>query len=271
MKKIIITIIAAFSISAIQAQNFPIDFEAGGNGASWTWTVFENDDNPPLVIAENPSKTGINTSDSVAQFTSRSAGQAHAGCESLHGGGTGEFKIDSSNSTITIMVYKPVVSDVGIKLVTATGWSKGELKVANTKTNEWEELSFDFSTVDHENMTYDQIVVFPDFASRTADVVSYFDNITVGGSTVSVNEAIDMSKLKVYPIPAKSSLNVKLEGNSEPISSVSMYNSVGNEVYTSDVSLTTETAIDVSAFTAGMYFVKVQTAQGLLTRKVIIE
>jgi hypothetical protein len=169
------------------------------------------------------------------------------------------------------MVYKPVVSDVGIKLVTATGWSKGELKVANTKTNEWEELSFDFSTVDHENMTYDQIVVFPDFASRTADVVSYFDNITVGGSTVSVNEAIDMSKLKVYPIPAKSSLNVKLEGNSGPISSVSMYNSVGNEVYTSDVSLTTETAIDVSAFTAGMYFVKVQTAQGLLTRKVIIE
>ena len=30
------------------AQNAPIDFETGGNGAGWTWTVFENVTNPAL-------------------------------------------------------------------------------------------------------------------------------------------------------------------------------------------------------------------------------
>jgi hypothetical protein len=36
-------LIASFTF----AQNVPIDFEPAGNGADWTWTVFENDDNPP--------------------------------------------------------------------------------------------------------------------------------------------------------------------------------------------------------------------------------
>jgi hypothetical protein len=38
------------------------------------------------------------------------------------------------------MVYKTVISDVGIKFVKPDGWSLGEIKVANTVTNEWEEL-----------------------------------------------------------------------------------------------------------------------------------
>ena len=34
--------------------NSPIDFESGGHGAGWTWTVFENDSNPPLEVVSNP-------------------------------------------------------------------------------------------------------------------------------------------------------------------------------------------------------------------------
>ena len=34
-------------------QNSPIDFETGGYGAAWTWTVFENGDNPSLEIVTN--------------------------------------------------------------------------------------------------------------------------------------------------------------------------------------------------------------------------
>ena len=50
-------------------QNAPVDFEPGGNGASWTWTVFENDSNPALEIVANPNPSGINTSATVAKFT----------------------------------------------------------------------------------------------------------------------------------------------------------------------------------------------------------
>lgn len=158
------------------AQNAPVDFESTGHGASWTWTTFENDDNPSLEVVSNPSSTAPNTSAMVAKFTTRTGGQPWAGCETKHGEDIGKFTLTSSTSTIKIMVYKPVISDVGIKLVEAGGGSLGELKVANTKINEWEELTFDFSS--REGIEYDQIVIFIDFKARTSDNVCYFDNIT---------------------------------------------------------------------------------------------
>lgn len=191
------------------AQNIPVDFEENGNGSDWTWTTFENDTNPALEIIENPDPSGINTSSTVAKFTALETGQPFAGCETLHGAGIGNFTIDESSSTIRIMVWKSVISDVGIKLVTETGWSKGELKVANTKVEEWEQLTFDFSTVDHENMTYDQIVIFPDFADRSSDNIIYFDNVY--GEAAGPSSTVDFEKadLKLFPNPAGNSFTVK--------------------------------------------------------------
>jgi hypothetical protein len=39
------------------------------------------------------------------------------------------------------MVYKTEISDVALKFEVAGGGSLGEIKVANTKINEWEELT----------------------------------------------------------------------------------------------------------------------------------
>ncbi len=206
-KKITYLFVLAFviSMSAISfAQNAPIDFESAGYGATWTWTVFENDTNPPLVIGANPSISGINTSATVAQFTAIQAGQPWAGCETLHGSDIGTFTLDASNSTIKIMVYKPVISDVGIKLVKPDGWSLGETKVANTVINQWEELTFDFSAKVADG--YDQIVIFPDFdlAGRTQDNICYFDNITFSGQvalpvpTVAAPNPIHTNEFSIY-------------------------------------------------------------------------
>ena len=160
------------------AQNAPIDFEANGYGANWTWAVFENDTNPELEIIANPDNSEPNSSDTVAKFTALVNGQPWAGCESLHGSDIGTFSLNESNSIIKIMVHKPVISDVGIKLVKPDGWSLGEMKVANTVINEWEELTFDFASQVTDG--YDQIVIFPDFDldGRIQDNVCYFDNIS---------------------------------------------------------------------------------------------
>ena len=187
MKKILFLLVATFMIFPAFAQNAPIDFEAGGNGADWTWTVFENDSNPALEIIANPDATGANTSATVAKFTALQAGMPFAGCESMHGSDIGTFNIDATNSTIKIMVWKPVISDVGIKLVANDGAALLEIKVANTLINQWEELTFDFSA---QNMlTYDQIVIFPDFNARAQDNVIYFDNITFS-EQLSVGEPL---------------------------------------------------------------------------------
>jgi hypothetical protein len=165
--------------------NGPIDFETGGYGANWTWTVFENSVNPPsLEIVSNPNSSGINTSSTVAKFTALSSGAAYAGCESQHGSDIGSFKFDSNNSIVKIMVYKTVISDVGLKFVESDGEAQPEVKVANTKTNEWEELTFDLSGSIGKGKTgiIDQIVIFPDFKDRSSDHIIYFDNISFGSN-----------------------------------------------------------------------------------------
>ncbi|MDP8220961.1 MAG: T9SS type A sorting domain-containing protein [Candidatus Stygibacter frigidus] len=162
--------------------NAPIDFEEGGYGADWTWTVFENLTNPPLEIVDNPDVSGVNTSSTVAKFTALQAGNPWAGCESQHGSDIGEFSFDETNCTVKVMVWKPVISDVGVKFVEANDEAQPEVKVANTVINEWEELTFDLSGSIGAGITgiIDQIVIFPDFdlGGRLQDNICYFDNIT---------------------------------------------------------------------------------------------
>jgi hypothetical protein len=177
--------------------NAPIDFEEGGFGADWTWTVFENDTNPALEIIANPDQSGGNTSATVAKFTALEAGNPWAGVESLEGD-LGEFHWDETNSTVKIMVWKSVISDVGIKFdagANPNDWSAGEIKVANTVVNEWEELTFDFSNSPNPPAEFGglkRIAIFPDFDTegREQDNIVYFDNITfsAGGGVVTPDE-----------------------------------------------------------------------------------
>ena len=171
------------------APFYPIDFESEGNGAEWTWTVFENESNTILEVIENPYKAGINTSETVAKFTALSEGMPYAGCETKHGEGIGTFKFDETNSVVKILVYKTSISNVALKFSEYAAPGVGaeaqpEVKVANTKINEWEELTFDLSGSIGKGATMiiDQIIIFPDFISRTADNVIYFDNITFGNN-----------------------------------------------------------------------------------------
>tara|TARA_B100000795_G_scaffold194102_1_gene148351 strand:- start:5809 stop:7074 length:1266 start_codon:yes stop_codon:yes gene_type:complete len=183
------------------SQNAPIDFEAGGQGANWTWNVFENADNPALEIVTNPDPSGINQSATVAKFTARGAGAPYAGLESQHGGNIGTFDLTSDNALVNIMVYKTKISDVGIKFATPTGGAQAEIKVANTLINQWELISIDFTGYIGlgETTGLDQIIIFPDFINRTADDIIYFDNITFG-----------------IPLPNTIGLPITLEGGQAP-------------------------------------------------------
>jgi PKD repeat protein len=158
----------------------PINFESNGYGATWTWAVFENVSNPALEIVNNPSATGINSSSKVAKFTALNGGQPYAGCESKRGADIGTFKFDATNKIVRIMVYKTVISNVGLKFSEIDGEAQPEVKVANTKINQWEELRFDLSGSIGKGKTGNivQIIIFPDFNARTQDNVIYFDNIT---------------------------------------------------------------------------------------------
>lgn len=257
----------AFTFFMLHAQNIPIDFEENGNGADWTWTVFENESNPALEIIDNPDPSGINTSSTVAKFTALQAGAPFAGCESLHGAGIGQFTIDENNAIIRIMVWKSVISDVGIKLVTSSSWSKGELKVANTKINEWEQLVFDFSNVDHENMTYDQIVIFPDFNDRTTDNVIYFDGIYGPEATPTSTDDLLEIDLTLLPNPATNILTIQ---SNEPIEQYEIY-SITGALVSFDKATGNNTSVDISDLSNGIYLLKATNKGQSIIKKFVKE
>jgi len=249
--KIYLSLFLTFSTCfCLTAQNVPIDFETSGNGADWTWTVFENDTNPPLEIIANPDPTGLNTSATVAKFTALQTGQPFVGCESLHGADIGSFTVDSSSSTIRILVWKSVISDVGIKLVRADNWSLGEIKIANTLVNEWEQLEFDFSA--HIGNTYDQIVIFPDFNAREADNIIYFDEVYGDVAMSTSTTALEQIDLKLFPNPANDLLSIQAN---ESIDDFAIYALTGSlliyEENTSELS-----TIDIASLPQGMYLLK---------------
>ena len=79
------------------------------------------------------------------------------------------------------MVYKTVISDVGVKLVNPSGGrTRRDQSSQYTVVNAWEELTFDFTSRIGNGLdgstNIDQIVVFPDFdlGARSADNVSLF-------------------------------------------------------------------------------------------------
>ena len=275
-------------IGLVWGQNSPIDFETGGYGATWTWTVFENGSNPSLEIVTNPNTSGINSSATVAKFTALQVGQPHAGCESLHGSDIGTFSLDATNSTLKIMVYKTVISDVGLKFVIPTSGSLGEIKVANTVTNAWEELTFDFSS--HIGLTeaigIDQIVVFPDFnlGGRTQDNIIYFDNISFYSNSVGVDNRSEtlpqgFALEQNFPNPFNPFTTLRYDLPENALVNITIYDMMGRVVRTmvntqqnaGFKSLRWNATNDKGALiSAGLYLYTIQAGEFRQTKKMVL-
>ena len=141
MKRNCITALLIIASTFSFAQNIPVDFEASGYGASWTWTVFENSTNPSLQIVANPDPTGLNTSSTVARFIALQAGNPWAGCETMHGSDIGSFSIDTSNSIIDDLACQSNDSGLrselsrGMTLNECMGWGRMDPFERLNKTN----------------------------------------------------------------------------------------------------------------------------------------
>ncbi|MDR1725135.1 MAG: T9SS type A sorting domain-containing protein [Bacteroidales bacterium] len=100
-------------------------------------------------------------------------------------------------------------------------------------------------------------------AAYQSDYVwSEFTNYTDCIQTVGLNGIAEITNISLYPNPAKDVINI--EG--EKINSIEVVDLLGKVVYQGK-----ETAIDVSNLARGNYFVRVQTENGTITKKVIVE
>lgn len=249
------------------AQNNPINFETGGEGANYTWTVFENDTNPALEIVDNPDPSGINTSATVAKFTALVTGQPFAGTETMHGADVGTFTLTEDNAIVKMKVYKTIISDVGFKFATPAGASTGEIKVANTVVNQWEELTFDFTAVIGEASSngIDQIIVFPDFDSRTATTVNYFDDITFSDGTLSVGNTGHRTSVSAFPNPSSDYWTLSAASY---IDLIEVYDVLGKKLI--DIRpLSKNYSVDASKLSNGLYLARVTSNKSTQSLKLI--
>jgi len=82
--------------------------------------------------------------------------------------------------------------------------------------------------------------------------------------TLSVS-TYTLDNVTLYPNPVKSILNIKTNDNS-PIEKVKLYNITGQLVMESISS-----TLNLQALDSGVYFVKVKTDKGIVTKKILKE
>lgn len=169
----------------VSASTAVIDFEPTGIGYYWGWNGFENSGDATAPLVANPSATGINTSATCLKQTISAGSQPWAGVQPGGFNYITPFYMDATTTIVKVMVYKSVISPVGIKWENSAGGSKGEIKVSNTLINQWEELTFDFTSRIDAGLQVSRIIIFPDFPdTRTAGSVCYIDNITLNNITI---------------------------------------------------------------------------------------
>jgi|GEM_PF-6149499 len=255
-------------------QTFDLTFESGTVGSNAdAWNVFENASNPPFEVVANPSVTGANTSATVGKLTTLIEGAPFAGCETQHGT-IWEWVLNETTTTITIDVYKSVISDVGIKMVNTTSGTVFELLQANTLINEWETLSYDISSavMSSENRAIDQIVVFTDWQEpRAADNVSYIDNISweglklADGISTGISEHFDIA-VEVFPNPTLDIWNIN--SSEEIISSVKIFD-VEGELFLELSPNAHHLEIDATNLVAGLYYALIESQKGYRTIRLV--
>lgn len=95
-----------------------------------------------------------------------------------------------------------------------------------------------------------------------------FDDVALIDNGMLSTPGFETNNFTVYPNPVKNWLNISYTQN---ITSVEVFNLLGQNVITNTTNTTTKTQVDMSALAAGTYLVKVNTENGTKTMKVIKE
>ena len=159
------------TITVVNPVVLPLDFESSSINYA-----FNNFDGGAVTVINNPNSSGINTSAKVAKMV-KGAGQPWGG-SAITIGSNINF---SSNKVFRMKVYSP---RIGAKVLlkvenAANGGLNFEKEVSTTVANAWEDLAFDFGSINTAN-TYQNIVIIFDLGTvgnGSANFTFLFDDI----------------------------------------------------------------------------------------------
>jgi hypothetical protein len=149
-----------------------IDFETVGN--NWVWNIFSQGTGGLDTVVANPNPSGLNTSANCLKIVVGLNGDPWAGvyCTDFP-----DMTIDATNCIVKILVYKDVTSRFNLKLEPPNF----DHFDSNTVVNQWEELTFDYSS--SIGTTGITLTLIPDMdpGPRVHASVNYMDDIRFTG------------------------------------------------------------------------------------------
>lgn len=218
----------------------------------------------PFEVISNPNPTGINVSSKVGKFVKAGDALPFAGMYADL-----DAPIDFKGvKTAKAKVHMDHIGNFAVKLEgSQTGAPAFEIPVANSITNAWEELTFNFAAVP-DNGEYKRLTVFFDLGidATGTNVTSYFDDLVMGaGACGGVGTfSPTVAPLRVSPNPANDMVFVE---NLDGIARFDVTNMLGQRVASINTTGDARTDIDVSRLPAGVYTLTAYTEAGILTAK----
>ncbi|MBS7786202.1 T9SS type A sorting domain-containing protein [Flavobacterium sp. CYK-55] len=275
-----------FDITFVDSSSFQASYDLNANGGntSVTFEVGQGDlTNPPMITYSGGSATG-NTVQSYSTSYGLFAAQqsywlriiatnsAGVDTQSRIFTTTSKFAIlgvNQSNITANSVTINFYVDSVG----------NAPMQIAEIVMNPGVEYDSDLDTQVYisnnptlgansiqvqnllPNTTYSYRIGLGDF---TPDIVYHYAEGQFTTNAMGVAQFENDFEMQLYPNPARAYLNIE---SVEQIDSIEIYNIQGQKIISS-----TQSKIDVSTLSSGMYLVRVQSAEGLWsTRKFSVE
>jgi photosystem II stability/assembly factor-like uncharacterized protein len=217
---------------------------------NWTTlTGFSGSINSIAIHPTDPNKVAIATTGAQKVYVSSNGGSTWT-----------PYLFDLPNFSARALVWQNNGND-GLYL----GMNYGIYYIDNTTGNSWQPFSNNLPNVIISELEINT-------ATNKLYVATYGRGIwrsDLYDATLGVNE-FALNSMSVYPNPAKTQINVVWDKSDEV--TIRIYNSLGKLMYyTKNESLINDLKIDVSQYASGLYFVKVNTINGLVTKKLIVE
>lgn len=223
--------------------------ESGGVIGAWSQlTGFSGSINSIAIHPTDPDKIAIATTSADKVYVSTNGGDSWT-----------SYAFNLPNFSARALVWDHTIND-GLYL----GMNYGVFYINNTFT-EWQPFSNNLPNViisELEINTVDNKIYAATYG-RGLWRSNLFDD------TLNVEE-FELNAISMYPNPAKNQVN--LVWNKEEQATVKVYNSLGKIMYYSkNQNLLNTLKINTSQYNSGLYFVSINTINGVVTKKLVIE
>ena len=181
--------------------------------------------------------------------------------------------VSSSNSKMYVHTYVTGSSNTGIpvrlKIENKNDPTQSvETEAYTTVVDAYEVLEFDFNNEAtgtaalNESYPFNMASLFFNFGSAGDDqTVYYFDNISFGSPISLGLDSVSNESFKLYPNPVEDYLYI--QSSDTTIKNIDIYNILGKKIYNSS----SENRLDMSSYSAGIYFVKINNFTFKIVKK----